>query len=251
MPDVILKGCTPEPLMSYLKALGILRLVAEDREHGDPGARGFWRDDVLVLRSRLDKAGLVEFVLKHYQPTPIVVPWSGGDFFAVDWDAKPQKHKKTPTAATIVESFLVTSSDRLRPYRDVLLSCKEAMAACGMDTESTTAKDELKQRKKGFERIKWNFIERLRATCPADALEWIDAAAVTGTEVFAPLLGSGGGSDGNTHFSDNFMQNLWDVLPDFDAQRDSKASRNDAACRAGLGTSLYGDSDTLRIEKRT
>lgn len=251
MPDLILKGCMPEPLMNYLKALGVLRLVAEDREHGDPGARGFWRDDVLVLRSRLDKAGLVEFFLKHYQPTPIVVPWSGGDFFAVDWDAKPQKHSKTPTSATIVESFLVTSSGRLRQYRDVLLSCKEAMAACGMDTESTTAKDKLKDRKKGFEKIKWPFIERLRATCPGDVLGWIDAAAVTGTEAFAPLLGSGGGSDGNTHFSDNFMQNLWDVLPDFDAQRDPTASRDDAACRAGLGTSLYGDSGTFRIEKRT
>jgi hypothetical protein len=40
MPELILHGCTPEPLMSYLKALGILRLVAEQ---ADPEARGAWR----------------------------------------------------------------------------------------------------------------------------------------------------------------------------------------------------------------
>ena len=26
--EIVLTGCTPEPLMSYLKALGVLRLVA-------------------------------------------------------------------------------------------------------------------------------------------------------------------------------------------------------------------------------
>ena len=249
--EVVLSGCTPEPLMNYLKALGILRLVAEDREHGDPNARGFWRDDMFVLRSRLDKKALEAFFLNHYRPTPIVVPWSGGDFFAVDWDSNQQKYKKTPTASAIVESFLVTTSDRLRPYRNSLLSCKEAMAACGVDIMPTAAKDELKHRKKDFEKIKWDYIERLRATCPTDTLEWIDAAAVTGTEVFAPLLGSGGGSDGNTHFSDNFMQNLWDVLPDFDAQRAPKAARDDTATRGGLVGALFGAPSTFRIEKRT
>ncbi len=28
MPDLPLPGCTPEPLMNYLKALGVFRLVA-------------------------------------------------------------------------------------------------------------------------------------------------------------------------------------------------------------------------------
>ncbi|MBM3880657.1 MAG: hypothetical protein FJ387_13225 [Verrucomicrobia bacterium] len=35
-----LPGCAPIPLGHYLKALGILRLVAEDCEHGDPPATG-------------------------------------------------------------------------------------------------------------------------------------------------------------------------------------------------------------------
>ena len=44
MPEIMLHGCTPEPLMSYLKALGILRLVAEQadpRSTGWMARRGF------------------------------------------------------------------------------------------------------------------------------------------------------------------------------------------------------------------
>ena len=50
-----LPGCTPTPLASYLKALAVLRLVAEvgADEGGDPYATGFWRDDVFVLRTQL------------------------------------------------------------------------------------------------------------------------------------------------------------------------------------------------------
>ena len=38
-----LPGCTPEPLMAYLKALGILRLV---REQKDSNARCWWENDI-------------------------------------------------------------------------------------------------------------------------------------------------------------------------------------------------------------
>ena len=45
--DIALLGCNPTPLASYLKALAVLRLVAEapPDEGGDPQAMGFWRDE--------------------------------------------------------------------------------------------------------------------------------------------------------------------------------------------------------------
>ena len=46
MNTIILEGCTPEPLMSYLKALGILRIIAEQK---DPDARGCWRDGAFKI----------------------------------------------------------------------------------------------------------------------------------------------------------------------------------------------------------
>ena len=72
--EVALRGCTPEPLMNYLKALGVLRLVAEDEKHGDKAARGYWRDGIFVLRCALDEQGLTDFFLQRYQPTPIFSP---------------------------------------------------------------------------------------------------------------------------------------------------------------------------------
>ena len=50
--ELDLRGCTPEPLMAYLKALGIFRIVAEQRENK---ARAFWHNDAFFLRSQLDR----------------------------------------------------------------------------------------------------------------------------------------------------------------------------------------------------
>ena len=73
--ELELRGCTPEPLMAYLKALGIFRLVAEQK---DPAARACWRNDTFVLLSYLDREVLLRFFLGEYRPTPIVSPWNGG-----------------------------------------------------------------------------------------------------------------------------------------------------------------------------
>ena len=70
-----LVGCTPEPLISYLKALGVLRLVAEDGDHGDPHARGAWENGAFVLYSKLSRKELIDFFLNHYAPSPILAPW--------------------------------------------------------------------------------------------------------------------------------------------------------------------------------
>ena len=69
-----LGGCRPTPLASYLKALGVLRLVSEQQ---DSNAAGFWRNERFHLRTSLDRAALTRFFLKDYAPTPIIAPWNG------------------------------------------------------------------------------------------------------------------------------------------------------------------------------
>ena len=82
MPEILLSGCTPVPMMAYLKALGVLRLLAEQE---DSGAQGRWQDDQFHLTTALDAAALTHFFLEKYQPTPIVTPWNGGSgFYAAD-----------------------------------------------------------------------------------------------------------------------------------------------------------------------
>ncbi len=78
MAELVLSGCRPTPLASYLKALGIFRLVAEQE---DPNAKCCWRGDRFVLRTSLDEESLSSFFVDRYIPTPIMSPWNGQSGF--------------------------------------------------------------------------------------------------------------------------------------------------------------------------
>ncbi len=85
MPEIRLGGCNPEPLMHYLKALGVLRTLTDDEGNGDPHVAGAWRGGEFCLETKLDGDGLVGFFLDFYRPTPIIAPWAGGSgFFGSD-----------------------------------------------------------------------------------------------------------------------------------------------------------------------
>ena len=73
-----LAGCKPEPLVNYLKALGVFRLVAEQT---DSEAQLSWPDGIAHLHSKLDRVGLTSFFLEQYRPSPILAPWNGGSGF--------------------------------------------------------------------------------------------------------------------------------------------------------------------------
>ncbi|MGH9760581.1 MAG: type I-G CRISPR-associated protein Cas8g1/Csx17, partial [Blastocatellia bacterium] len=124
MPELILNGCTPEPLMNYLKALGVLRLVSEQ---ADPEARGFWRNDAFVLNSRRfagsaskDQEMLVKFFLNDYRPTPVVGPWAGGSGFF----SKDNKQAVTALASS--------TSGRCGAYRAVIKAVHSALTEAGV-----------------------------------------------------------------------------------------------------------------------
>lgn len=240
MPEIDLQGCRPEPLMGYLKALGVLRLVSEQ---ADAGARAAWRDGVFVLHTELGAPGLVDYFLNAYQPTPIVVPWSGKDFFEVRPQGNAGPFSKTPTSSQAIEAFLATAGSRLAPYRAAIGSALASLEACGLRT-----KDAMKDG-----RAKVRFIAHLRSTAPEDVARWIDAAAVLTEDkaLFSAFLGSGGGSDGNTHFSDNFMQNLWEMLPEFSSQRSAKYAFSSSLSSSLLRNALFAEFTSGLVPKRT
>lgn len=213
MPTLNLTGCAPIPLAHYLKALGILRLVSEQ---ADPNATGRWHRDQFVLDSTLDREALLKFFLEEYRPTPVMVPWSGGDFFAVKVKSPSSAFDKTPTSSRVIEALLSTKTDRFAAYRASLYAVFTAMEKANVFKKQDIEGSGGPQRKTKAEMMK-----ALRASLPDDAVAWIDAAAVVEPQsvTFNTLLGGGGGSDGNSHFSDNFMQCLWIVLPDFADQR--------------------------------
>jgi len=89
-----LDGCAPAPLAHYLKALGILRLVAEQ---ADRAARGWWDGDHFRLATKLSRGELDAFFLNDYRPTPLVSPWNKGSgfFFEKDPGVFPLEQSKS------------------------------------------------------------------------------------------------------------------------------------------------------------
>ena len=209
----------PEPLMSYLKALGIFRLVAQQR---DVGARAWWQNDTFFLQSNLDQDGLVEFFQDSYRPSPIVSPWNGGSGF----------YPKDNTKA--LSAILELESPRFQRWGDLVELSNQILAEGRCLTGLS---------KKGMK--EW-VLAQCRGRFPDDALDWLDASFVLARDgaKFPPLLGTGG-NDGRLEFSNNFMQNLILALG-----LDTKG--NDAECaRQRLRAALFQEGSPLLVQKRS
>ncbi len=179
--STVLYGCVSEPFMSYLKALGIFRLVAEQI---DPNVRGSWKNGVFSIKSTLDLEELVDFFLHLYEPTPIVAPWAGGSgFFGKD---------NRSAVTTIVKS----EQNRLSGYRDVIKKVSNILTECGIQDKPSPEQKKM-------------LLRRYRSELPDAFVKWMDTAIVLQQDgqAYPPILGTGG-NDGRLDFSQNFMQRL-------------------------------------------
>jgi CRISPR-associated protein Csx17 len=183
--EVELTGCRVEPLASYLKALGVLRLVGQQK---DRNARGFWRGEHFVLQSSLDREALVTFFSDAWEPTPVVAPWNGGSGF----------YPKDNCAAA--DAIAASDKPRLKNYALTIDVARKFVAAQGW-------------KERPADESKILLISAMRARLPDVALAWLDAALVIGDErlLFPPLLGTGG-NDGRLDFSNNFQQRVVEVV---------------------------------------
>lgn len=245
--DIVLPGCTPTPLASYLKALAVLRLVAEDAEHGDPEAMGWWRDDQFVLRTKLNRKELYEFFLEHWKPTPLVAPWNGGSGFYFqerklkEKDPVTGKKVKTgvrdqPTEATrTVAAIAAGNADRLFAYRAAIQSAKAVIEEFGLSEAPENGPSS---------KVKDRFILRLRNAASDSAQRAMDCVVLLVTDGvnFPPMMGTGG-NDGNLDFTNNFMQRLTELFAPSDGTPSARASTwLDAALFASSAQALVGSS---------
>lgn len=178
MNEIEMKGCTPEPLMNYLKAIGVLRILAEQK---DSDVRGWWKANHFTLSTELNEEELLQFFLLEYRPTPIVSPWNGGSgFFKEDNQEALEKIKNS-------------KNPRLSIYSRVIQQVQQILR-----------EENLKTKPEGEEKAK--LIHRCRCELPDEVVRWIDSAIVIQEEKprFAPILGTGG-NDGRLEFSNNFM----------------------------------------------
>ncbi len=182
---LVLGGCRPEPLASYLKALGIFRLVAEQL---DPQARASWQEDRFLLHTHFQEEEIVDFFANNYVPTPIVTPWNGGSGFG------PKDNKSAITA------LADSKATRFRPYREVIALAYSFRERLGITEKPEDRKEEL--------------LQLCRAAMPDEVVAWLDAAyvIVDGKAQYPPILGTGG-NDGRLEFARNFMERVVELLP--------------------------------------
>jgi len=178
-----LTGCRPEPIGSYLKALGVLRLVASQV---DPSATGRWEGDTFLLDSTLDADGLVKFLIEDYRPTAVLSPWNSDSGFK-------EAGSKATTALLAVEAG---DDPRFDDYREAVAVVREVLRSPGW-----------------AQRPKVEQATLLRNRLPDAAIEWLDAAVVLRPEgpAFPALLGTGG-NFGRLELSPTFIGRLQQVL---------------------------------------
>ncbi len=212
-----LDGCAPTPLAHYLKALGILRLVAEQV---DPEARGWWDGDRFCLATKLTCEELEMFFLRDYQPTPLVSPWNKGSGFF---------DEKDPGLSKIQES----KGCRLAAFRSGISASRERLEKISIADADKTVRDIKPEAKiismseKEFKQLKTDLITTSRLSWRGQHREWMDAAMVLGddgTPKYPGLLGTGG-NDGRFDFTNNFMKHLGKV---FDLDSDEGKHRSAA-----------------------
>ncbi len=239
-----LEGCAPAPLAHYLKALGILRLVAEQ---ADSDARGWWDGDRFRLATKLTKLKLEEFLLCDYRPTPFVSPWNrgAGFFFKEDPGVSPLE-KSTGHRFAPFRSGIEASRSLLEPLTRAdsnVREIKDETKVRGMSTaeknrirNSDDYRNRLKEAEKWFKRLKADLIPELRLNWRGAHREWMDTAMVLGgdgTPKYPALLGTGG-ADGRLDFTNNFMKQIGEV---FDLGSDDGGPRSEA--RAWVSGSLW------------
>lgn len=212
MNEIVLAGCTPTPLANYLKALGVFRLVAEQK---DPAIKACWRGERFVLTTPLTAKDLTQFLLDEYRPTPVLAPWNGGSGFF------PNDNK---------DGFLplsISSAPRFQPLADAIATASQVLA-------------DLNLTEKPDPDTKPRALMALRAHASNKFLAWLDAAVVLsgGAPAYPPLLGTGG-NDGRLDFTNNFLQRLVELFdPTTGAAVDLASSWLDHALHARPTPSL-------------
>lgn len=181
-----LDGCAPTPLAHYLKALGILRILAEQ---DDSKAHGWWQGERFRLATKLDRREIQDFFLERYEPTPMFNPWGGRSGF---YPGSAEKR-----ARNVLESIERSQDSRLNSYRKTVEHLRQVI-------QRTTG-----GKKPGNEQ-KEHLIMALRREVRGKALLWLDAVAVVigsghNLNIEHPALFGTGGNEGSGSYTSAYM----------------------------------------------
>lgn len=187
MTTIRLDGCTSQPLLSYLAALGVLAATSEQL---DARITGWWQHGRFHLDTPDDLGidELVEFLATGYSPPPIISPWNSRGGFRLD---------RTQTSEKRLREMEASTDPRLEPYRRAIDAGRQVL----VEAESLGLANDgnIDGARKA------EFIRLCRSRLPDEVLGWIDAAVVLVDDDarYPELLGGSGGNLGSGDLSSN------------------------------------------------
>ncbi|MCL4326608.1 MAG: type I-U CRISPR-associated protein Csx17 [Candidatus Thermoplasmatota archaeon] len=199
-----LLGCKTEPFGSYLKALGILRLLG-----GHLDVKGGWcKDDIFYIDTtgtsldaisiEMVKDNIIQFFLKKYKPTPIVSPWTRGSGFY------PKDNKKW------IGMILNTTEERFDLYKKTITEIQNWKDIKFKEKKGSKNEEDKNNDDTNDKELKPQIVLKCRNELDEKLVEWIDAAILIdndGTLKTTNILGTGG-NEGRLDYSNNFMKNI-------------------------------------------
>ena len=223
MTAIALRGCRATPLMSYLQALGVLRVLHEQRA---PELASYWHGSTLHIDSDLTQEAIIRFFVDDYEPTPMLSPWNGGGGF------RTLKHEKGEQAVARIES---SHDPRLASFRNAI---GEARRTWDWGRRDGWLEEEWEEKTGGrkkytFKVDKTAFLAACRSAFPDDALDWLDASVVLtdARKPQYPLLLGTGGNLGRLDLTTTYMEALSVLL---DPEQTNRAEEL-------LAHALFGD----------
>ena len=190
MKEFSFEGCNNTNFGSYLKGLGIFRILG--KKYTD--AKAYWENNLLYISLPFNSYDeIADFFLNKYEPTPIVSPWNNGSGFK-----KPKKELND------LKNYDKTDSNypRLKNYIDVIIKTESIVKSKAINKNLTD-----KEKKSEIVRLCRNFL-------PEETVKWIDAALIldnNGTVNFTKILTTGG-NEGNLDYSITYMADIYEVF---------------------------------------
>ena len=190
MKEFSFEGCNNTNFGSYLKGLGIFRILG--KKYTD--AKAYWENNLLYISLPFNSYDeIADFFLNKYEPTPIVSPWNNGSGFK-----KPKKELND------LKNYDQTDSNypRLKNYIDVIIKTESIVKSKAINKNLTD-----KEKKSEIVRLCRNFL-------PEETVKWIDAALIldnNGTVNFTKILTTGG-NEGNLDYSITYMADIYEVF---------------------------------------
>lgn len=223
MPRYPIEGCTPEPLGSYLKGLGVLRLLSEQ---ADPLARAWWKNGVFWLHTKWSRDEVLSFFIEGigkekkpiYAPTPIFAPWGGRPGFYADGNEKAKER------LAIFRSM--GQPGRFAAARQAIKATDDVLENHGWASLSKKKRADLKADIVAAMRNAWN----------GTALDWFDACLSLEEDARFGFLYGTGGNEGSADITNNF----WELIEETIGVRAAKSGTRELLAAALFATPRVG-----------